>query len=94
MCRGTLAFFSLHLLLISLLGKDVDMVNHKEKRSELDHLHSKRAREGVHTVLFNPDARTLTTIKNNVISREHADSQSFHSLKHDEQAVRTARQLR
>ena len=67
------------------------MGNHKEKRSELDPPHSKRSREGVHTGFFSLDAGTLLLLRINVFPTGHADSQLFHSLKYDEQAVRTAR---
>lgn len=70
------------------------MGNHKEKRSELDPPHSKRSREGVHTVLRSLEARTFTATENERVPTGYADSQLLHSFKHDEQAVRTARQLR
>ena len=44
------------------------MGNHKEKRSELDPPHSKRSREGVHTVFFSLDAGTLTATENKRVS--------------------------
>ena len=54
-----LHFSSSCLPLLSLVGKDVDMGNPREKQFELDHPHSKRHRDGVHTVFCDSNAQTL-----------------------------------
>lgn len=44
------------------------MGNHKEKRSELDPPHSKRSREGVHTILRSLEARIFSATENERVS--------------------------
>ena len=60
------------------------MWNPKEKHSEHDSSHSKRHRDGVHTVLCGLDARNLVVPRMSVIFTKIADSRFFNSLKHDE----------
>ena len=60
------------------------MWNRNEKHSEHDSPHSKRHRDGVHTVLCDCDARNHVVSRMSVISIKIADLRIFHSLKHDE----------